>query len=754
MKQQFLRFLAIGALVLACVSCEKEKKEEKVLAIQINKEELTLKIGESFQATATYIPSHLPEPEFSWHSSDASIATISPLGVINALAEGTIIIRVYISDNQDLESFCNLTVIKPDATGLVLNKTELALDEGSDETLTYTILPGNAAAINVVWASSDTQVAEVDAKGKVSALNEGSAVITVSHADNPAISASCTIVVSKVKATAVVLSATECNLLPGGQFPLSYSLLPEGSVLLDTEWASDNPQVASVSEEGLVVAHIPGSATISIVSRHPLQTQVSASCHVTVNRPAVSEIILNRSELFLEKNTEERLSFSYLPEFSVLRAVVWSSSHPEIAIVDENGLVVALEEGEAVITVQDADNADVKANCIVKILPITVTEVLISQEEVVLKVGEQFTLSYFSLPEGSILTNASWKSLDESVATISQNGLITAIWPGETTVVIASSTNPDLTASCVVRVNPIEATEIRLSKSSSQLTAGGSESLSYTIVPSNTTYQNIRWESSNPEVATVNAQGGVTAISQGSCVITIYLEGSNLSASCQYNILRAPVLVQSIQLNRTSLTLTAAQAEQLTVSYLPADADMPAFRWSIDDSFVATVSATGRVEALRAGMAVIKVETTDGRHSAVCSLTVNPQYNGWKEPVLNFGASKSTIRNQESREYNAMYSALSTQISVFNGENDKIQFCVYSFTNDKMDGSLLVIMPTAIVEARQYYAERYRFLSESSDGIRSYLSKDGRVLVQLGMQSGAPYGLPGSFFVAAYSQVQ
>jgi|GEM_PF-2181025 Bacterial surface proteins containing Ig-like domains len=754
MKQRILHFLNMGILALVLAGCEEPIEEERILAIQINRSELTLKVGESFQATATYIPTHLAEPEYSWHSSNATVATISPSGVIAALAEGTSSIRVYLNEDQDVESFCALTVIKPDATGLVLNKTELALDEGESEILSYSIVPENAAAISVVWQSSDTQIAEVDVNGKVSAISEGNAIIKVSHANDPSISASCSIVVSKVKATAVILSAAECSLLPGGQTQLSYTLLPEGSVILDAEWASNDSRVASVSEDGLVLAHMPGSAVITIRSKHPLQSEVTAQCRVTVNRPAVAEIILNRDALFLEKNTSEQLSFSHLPEFSVLRTVVWSSSAPEIASVDENGFVRALEEGKAVVTVQDADNEDVKAVCVVEVLPITVTEVLISHKEVTLKVEEQFTLSFTSLPEGSVLTNWEWRSLDESVVRISQTGQLTAVWPGETRVEIASKTNPDLIASCVVKVNPIEATQIKLNKTSSQLTVGESERLSYTIVPSNTTYQNMRWESSHPEVATVDAQGKVVAVSTGSCTITIYLEGSELSANCQYNILKAPVPVQSIQISHSSLTLTAGQTEPLTVSYLPADADTPSFRWSIDDSFVASVSETGGVEALRVGTAVVRVTTADGRHSAVCSLTVNPQYNGWKEPLLTFGVNKATIRDRETREYNAMYSAMSSLVSVFNGENNKVQFCVYSFTEDnKMNGSLLVIMPTAIMEARQFYAERYRFLSEDGTGIRHYISKDGKIKVELGFQSGASYGLPGTFFVAGYYQL-
>ena len=753
MKRRILHFVALSVLALAFVACEEPEEDDKILAIQINKQELTLKVGESFQATASYIPTHLPAPEFSWSSSNSSVATISPLGIISALAEGTADIRVYLNETPDIESICKITVIKPDAMGLVLNKTALTLDEGNSEVLTYTMVPDNAAAIEVVWESSDSQVATVDANGKVSALREGSAIIKVAQVGKPSVSASCALTVAKVKATGIVLSANEGKLLPGAQVTLSYTLVPEGSVFLEPEWNSDNAEIATVSAEGVVTAHKPGSVKIKIGSKHAQFAQVSAVYQLTVDVPAVAEIILNKTSLFMEKDTEETLSYGHLPEFSVLRAVVWSSSHPEIASVDENGQVKALEEGKAVITVQDADNAAVKASCEVNVIPITVTEVLISQEELELKVGEQFTLSYSSLPTGSILTNASWKSLDESVAQVSQGGVVTAVGPGETQVLIASATYPDLKASCTVKVSSIEATGLSLNKTTSQLTVGESERLIPTIEPANTTNKNCSWESGNTAVATVDALGNVTALSEGSCVITVRLQNSSLSASCQYTIKRAPILAESITLDQTFLMMTAAQTVQLKVSYLPEEADAPSFRWSSSDPLIASVSDDGKVDLLRVGSCIIKVETTDGRLNALCAVIVSAKNNGWREPVLEFGATREHIRTTETRGYNALMSALSSEIAVFNGENAKIQYCVYYFESDKMAVSLLVINSSNATEAEQYYNERYVFISEDA-GVRSYISLDGKTMVMLGNQNGADYGLPGTFYVAAYYPVQ
>lgn len=165
-----------------------------VTGVSLNKTSTTLTVGGTETLTATVKPSNATNKNVTWTSSNTTVATVSN-GTITAKKAGSATITVKTSDGS-FTATCSVTVNNStvSVTGVSLNKTSLTLDVGENETLVATISPSDATNQNVIWTSSNTNVATVS-NGLVSAITSGSTVITVRTTDGDK-TATCTVTVS------------------------------------------------------------------------------------------------------------------------------------------------------------------------------------------------------------------------------------------------------------------------------------------------------------------------------------------------------------------------------------------------------------------------------------------------------------------------------------------------------------------------------------------------------------------------------
>jgi len=155
------------------------------------------------------------------------------------------------------------------------------------------------------------------------------------------------------------------------------------------------------------------------------------------------------------------------------------------------------------------------------------------------------------------------------------------------------------------------------------LTAGGSETLTASVQPSNASNLAVNWSSSNTAAATVSSSGLVTAVAAGTAVITVTTADGGFKANCTVTVTAATVPVTGINLNKNSLSLHVNGTETLIATVLPANATNRNVNWSSSNPAVATVNASGLVTAVSTGTAVITARTADGNFSATANVTVN-----------------------------------------------------------------------------------------------------------------------------------
>lgn len=246
-----------------------------------------------------------------------------------------------------------------------------------------------------------------------------------------------------------------------------------------------------------------------------------------------------------------------------------------------------------------------------------------------IKVGQSITLVPTIAPINAT-TTLNWTSSDNSVATVSQSGVVKGIKVGESKITVTTSNN--MSAYCYVKVTEdvIYVSSISLNSTSASLNIGDTKQLIATISPSNATDKSVSWSSSNTSVAQVSSSGGVTAKSAGSATITCKAnDGSGKSAICSVTVKSSTIEPTDITLP-SSRTVKVGETFIMTYTLTPSNATTT-LTWTSDDTSIATVSSSGVVKGIKVGTTKIRVKTSNGK-TDYCNVSVE-----WNNGNLNDG---------------------------------------------------------------------------------------------------------------------
>lgn len=329
----------------------------------------------------------------------------------------------------------------------------------------------------------------------------------------------------------------------------------------------------------------------------------------TEPKPIEAErIMISQGSVHLLVGNSTTLDAVITPSNAADQSVTWASSNSNVVRVDQ-GVIYAVSAGEAKITATTANGKTA-------VSWITVEEIRVNMDKtaVSMKVGESAQLTATVQPSNAVNQSVTWSSSNPSVVRV-ENGTIRAIGVG-TAVVTATAVNGAV-ASCAVTVEGIQADSIALDKSSADMKVGESMQLSATISPSNVTDAAMTWTSSNPSVVRVD-RGTVYAEGAGTAIVTVSTANGR-TASCAVTV--EEIQAESVTLDASSLTLQTGQSIVLHASVQPSNAANLSFTWTSSNSSAADVTADGTVTAKGAGMAIITVQTSNGK-TASCVVSV------------------------------------------------------------------------------------------------------------------------------------
>lgn len=257
------------------------QEEVNVTGVALDRSSAEMARNTKMTLNATIQPSDAQNKNVTWKSSDKSVATVDGQGEVTAIGPGNADITVETEDGGKT-AICKVTVIIP-VEDVNFDEGSATLDIGDEKTLGYSITPEDATNQEVSYSSSDKSVATVDNSGKVKAIAEGTATITITAKDGNGYS-NCTVTVNDptVDVTGVSLDQTENTIETGDTFKLTPSIEPPNATNKNLNWTAPNQSVAGVDQEGNVEGNSAGTADIVVQTE---DGEFEARCTVHVNDP-------------------------------------------------------------------------------------------------------------------------------------------------------------------------------------------------------------------------------------------------------------------------------------------------------------------------------------------------------------------------------------------------------------------------------------------------------------------------------------
>lgn len=575
---------------------------QKATDLSLNVSSKTLYTDNTFTIVPMVSPSNTYNKAVNYSTSDASIASVSSGGIVNAMRAGNAVITVTTADGSNISRTVNVTVLQY-VTGITVNDASPTLYTGNIFRLIPQVAPIDATDKTVSFASDNTAVATVNASGMITAVKAGTARVTVTALDRSTVKCTATVTVLQ-KAASVVINKSLTTLYTGMPYTLRCTVLPSDTTDKSVTYASSDTNVLTIDATGLVMAKKVGTAVITVTTADG--SNVSDSVTFTVCQH-VTDIVINDTPPILYTGDTFRLTATVLPDDASNKTLSYTSSDAAVASVDTDGLITALKAGNAAITIAATDGSWIN-----KTVTVTVRQraasLTIDNPIDILYNGQMHQLNCTVLPEDTTDKSVTYSSSDISVAAIDESGLITLAGRGRTTITVTTNDGSAISKSFELEVKQY-VESITSDKKELTLYTGEKETLNITVLPENANNKELDFSSSDTSIAAVNANGKITAVKAGTAVITIAAkDGSGCFDTVNITVKQ---YAEKITVTQNEAELTVDDTYQITASVLPEDTTDKRLTYSSGDESILTVDENGLVTAHAPGKAKVTVTAAD-----------------------------------------------------------------------------------------------------------------------------------------------
>lgn len=582
---------------------------KRVEGVSLDKTEVTLNKGETAALTATVMPSDAHNKNYSFASDDESVVTVSEDGTVTAVGRGTAKITVTTED-EGCTAECIFTV-KQLAEEIVFSGNEYVVGAGKNITLEATVLPENTNDKNLDWESSNSSVATVT-DGVVTGIRAGEALITATATDTGTVTASVKVTVV-IHAEKIELTADTDSLWVGDSTVLTANVLPADTTDKTVTFTSSDESIATVDSEGKVTALSAGETGTATVTVKAVSACTSAESEYTFTvRQQITSIGIPEEEIVLKLGESYTFEPTVLPENAFDKTVTYISSDEDI-LTAENGTVITVGTGTATVTLVSACGK-VEKQCSIKV--IVLPSAIETESEISVEKTKTYQLNPVLSPDNVTETKLTYTSLNEDIASVDENGTVTAHKAGEAVIRVQSEVE-DVFAECKVNVYVLSE-RIELTDEKYELYIGEEFTLGATVLPEDTTDKTVTFSSSDDEIITVDNEGRVKAVSKGTATVTVTAEDTGVTSQCEVTVRKH---VEGITMNEDALTY-AGRKLQLTADIAPVDADNKNIIWRVSDDRTASISSDGLLTAHEKGFVLVTAETEDGGFKAVCFVEI------------------------------------------------------------------------------------------------------------------------------------
>ncbi len=394
--------------------------------------DIELQGASSQQVNYTLTPENGDVNSIEWSSSDEAVVVADDEGNLLPVGEG----EAYIIGEAKPWGFKDSVLVKVNEVGLtgIEISGSSSIEAGSVEQMLINWLPSTPINNTITWESSDDKILEIDENGLAKGIAVGEAKITA-NSDLGGFEAELQVnVFSNVPVTGVEITDGDISIPDQDTKQLSYSITPSDAGVQTVTWESSDEEVATVDANGLVTAQSVGSAEITVKTDDGGFTD-----KVSVEVLPVSATGISLDKTSFEGYTNEDggaalIKATITPQNATNQTIIWSSSDESLATVDDRGFVTFLENGDVTITAV-AEDGGFSASADITILT-SVKGIRLNSRKETINVGETFQLEGKTNPETASNQKVTWESSDESIVTVDDSGLVTAIAVGEADVTI------------------------------------------------------------------------------------------------------------------------------------------------------------------------------------------------------------------------------------------------------------------------------------------------------------------------------
>lgn len=422
----------------------------------------------------------------------------------------------------------NILYLFPDATTVNISNVDM---KGSILAPKATInfsngqIHGNIIAKSI---NSTSTIGILPYKGQMPVLPTPAPTATPAPTPVPTPAPRATLVFSPITLTVIQpvtdIQLAGTTLVVGEHKQLNATVVPSNASINTLQWSSADPAIATVDQNGQVTGVTAGTAQITASATDG--SGVSRTVDVLVKNVLVTDILLEGAILNIGES--KQLTATIVPANVTNPALQWSSANPAIATVDQNGRVTGVTAGIVQITVSATDGSGVSRTVDVLVNKVAITDILLAGTTLV--VDESKLLNVTIVPSNASITTLQWSSANPGIVTVDQNGQVTGIAAG-TTQITASATDGSgvsRTVNVSVRKVTTEVTDIILQGAT--LTVNESKQLNAAVIPSNASLPVLEWSSNKAAIVTVDQNGIVTGIAEGTAQITASsTDGSGVS---------------------------------------------------------------------------------------------------------------------------------------------------------------------------------------------------------------------------------
>ncbi len=443
---------------------------------------------------------------------------------------------------------------------------------------------------------------------------------------------------SDIAPEVVTLNQNEIGLKKGYSYQFVYTVLPENSTNKQVKFESSDESIVRVNETtGYVEALKPGTATITVKT---LINDKTNECIVNVSGKSIAlkGLDFNEKRVSLAVGYTDTLSYRTSPNNATEVGVQFSSSDESVAKVNSKGVVQGIKPGTAIITASSL-NGTVKDTAYVNVYKQGTTTVVngesvktetypssidIKEESINLTVGTTNQLTSTISPSGAS-GKITWLSGNSRVATVNQNGLVTAVGAGTTTIIAKTINNK--TDVCTITVGNYSQglKNIDITTNYSVIPVGVEKKLYVAFIPSNASNKTITWSSNNPSVATVDSSGNVKAIAPGNVIITAQAVDGGFKDTAIIDVVESANIVEETGISFETKVYALGINRTITLNPIiaPSNASFKTIEFKSSNPNIATVDSNGVVKGISAGSATITATTKRNNHSATVTINVS-----------------------------------------------------------------------------------------------------------------------------------